>query len=64
MVKAYTVHWTPQAKRDLIPVFNYIARVESLERANYVIDKLIDAGDSVAVFPFKHPKEQRVIKTG
>ena len=37
MVNKYSVYWTPEAKSDLKPIFEYISRVESRRHALYVI---------------------------
>lgn len=57
MVEKYTLYWTPEAKRDLKPIFNYIARSESRERALYVIDGIRTKANETLNFPTKHPHE-------
>ena len=57
MVTKYSLYWTPDAKRDLKPIFDYIARVESRERALYVIAGIREKAKEIVNFPAKHTEE-------
>ena len=57
MVTKYSLYWTPEAKRDLKPIFDYIASVESRERALYVIAGIRAETKEIVIFPTKHPNE-------
>ena len=57
MVNKYSVFWTPEAKSDLKPIFEYISRVESRRRALYVIAGIRGKAKETAIFPTKHAKE-------
>jgi len=39
-LKSYSVRLTIEVEHDLIDLFEYIARKDSVENANYVLDKL------------------------
>ena len=54
MVAKYSLYWTPEAKRDLKPIFAYIASVESQERASYVITGIRAKAKEILDFPTKH----------
>ena len=58
MVAKYSVYWAPAAKSDLKPIFEYISRVESRERALYVIAGIREKAKETANFPFKHAQAQ------
>ena len=57
MVEKYSIYWTPRAKQNVTAIFNYLARVESYERANYVVTGIAEKAAETANFPAKHPKE-------
>ena len=56
---SYVVRWTAAAEHDLEAIADYIAENDSLERAQYVIDKIMDAAGSLTTLPDKgnYPKE-------
>ena len=60
MVTKYSLYWTPEAKRDLKPIFDYIARVESRERALYVIAGIREKAKEIVNFPTKHAEEPHI----
>ena len=60
MVTKYSLHWTSEAKRDLKPIFEYVARVESRERALYVIAGIRAKAKETIKFPTKHAHEPNV----
>ena len=55
----YKVLLTAGAERDLIDLHRYIAEHDSPNRADYVLDKLMDVAESLATFPEhgSHPPE-------
>ena len=55
----YVVRWTADAENDLEAIANYIAGNDSLERAQYVIDKIMGVVGSLTTLPDKgnYPKE-------
>ena len=57
MVKKYFLYWTPEAKKDLKPIFDYIARAESRERALYVINGIMAKAKEIQFIPTKHAHE-------
>jgi plasmid stabilization system protein ParE len=57
VVTKYSLYWTLEAKRDLKPIFDYIMRVESRERALYVIAGIRAKAKETLNFPTKHPLE-------
>ena len=57
MVNKYSIYWTPEAKMDLKPIFEYISCVESRQRALYVIAGIREKAKETANFPTKHAKE-------
>ena len=57
MVKKYSLYWTPEAKSDLKPIFDYISSVESRERALYVINGILTKAKETLNFPTKHAHE-------
>ena len=56
---SYVVQWSADAEHDLEAIADYIAEHDSLERAQYVIDKILDAAGSLTTLPDKgnYPKE-------
>ena len=56
---SYVVRWTADAEHDLEAIADYIAEHDSLERAQYVIDKIMDVVGSLTTLPDKgnFPKE-------
>ena len=57
MVKKYFLYWTPEAKKDLKPIFDYIANVESRERALYVVNGIVAKAREIQNIPTKHARE-------
>ena len=55
----YVVRWSADAEHDLEAIADYIAEHDSLARAQYVIDKILDAAGSLTTLPDKgnYPKE-------
>ena len=62
MVTKFSLYWTREAKRDLKPIFNYISRVESRERALYVIAGIREKAKETINFPTKHAHEPYINK--
>ena len=56
---SYVVRWTAAAEHDLEAIADYIAENASPERAQYVIDKILDAAGLLTTLPDKgnYPKE-------
>ena len=56
---SYVVRWSVDAEHDLEAIADTIAEHDSLERAQYVIDKILDAAGSLTTLPDKgnYPKE-------
>ncbi len=56
---SYVVRWSADAEHDLEAIADYIAEHDSLARAHYVIDKILDAAGSLTTLPDKgnYPKE-------
>jgi plasmid stabilization system protein ParE len=57
VVTKYSLYWTPEAKKDLKPIFDYIMSVESRERALYVIAGIRAKAKETLNFPTKHAHE-------
>lgn len=57
MVTKYSLYWTPEARRDLKPIFDYITKIESKERALYVIAGIRAKAKEILNFPTKHAHE-------
>ena len=55
----YVVRWSADAEHDLEAIADYVAEYDSLERAHYVTDKILDAAGSLTTLPDKgnYPKE-------
>lgn len=55
----YPVRLTAAARRDLEEIHNWISEYDSLESADYVLDRLIDAAHSISTLPHRgtRPKE-------
>ena len=55
----YIVRWSADAEHDLEAIADYIAEHDSLERAQYVIDKIMGLVGSLTALPDKgnFPKE-------
>jgi toxin ParE1/3/4 len=55
----YVVRWSADAECDLVGIADYIAEHDSLERAVFVIDKIMAAVGSLTTLPDKgnYPKE-------
>ena len=62
MVTKYSLYWTSEAKKDLKPIFDYIVRIESRERALYVIDGIRSKAKEILNFPTKHAREPYINK--
>ena len=60
MVTKYSLYWTSEAKKDLKPIFDYITRIESRERALYVIAGIRAKAKEILNFPTKHAHEPYV----
>ena len=60
MVTKYSLYWTPEAKRDLKPIYEYILRIESRERALYVIAGIRAKAKEILNFPTKHAHEPNI----
>ena len=56
---SYKVVMTKDAEADLEDIYNYIADHDSIDNADYVLDELLKATDTLANFPMKGslPKE-------
>ena len=56
---SHVVRWSADAEHDLEAIADTIAEHDSLERANYVIDKIIDAAGSLTTLRDKdnYPQE-------
>ncbi len=50
---------TEGAERDLEDIYDYIAETDSPDKADHVLDRLLEAAESLAAFPERgsHPKE-------
>ena len=46
------VHWTKQARNELIEICDYIAR-DSIENADRVLERVLEAPKILATFPFQ-----------
>ena len=55
----YAVLLTDGAERDLEAIHDYITNYDSQANANYLLDKLLAATESLATFPARgsHPKD-------
>ena len=55
----YSLRITSAAVRDLEEIYDWIAEHDSLESANYVLDRLTETAESVAALPHRgsRPKE-------
>lgn len=55
----YPVFLTPGADQDLTEIYNYIADADSVASANYVLDRLMETGQSLSAFPQRgsYPRE-------
>ena len=55
----YVVRWSADAEHDLETIADYIAEHDSLERAHYVVDKIMGLVGSLTTLPAKgnFPKE-------
>ena len=55
----HVVRWSADAEHDLEAIADYIAEHDSLEHAQYVIDKILDAAGSHTTLPDNgnYPKE-------
>ena len=62
----YVVRWSADAEHDLDTIADYIAEHDSLERAQYVIDKIMGLVGSLTTLPDKgnFPKELEVFGNG
>ena len=58
----YVIRWSADAEHDLETIADYVAEHDSLERAQYVIDKIMDLVGSLTTLPDKgnFPKELEV----
>lgn len=55
----YAVLLTKGAERDLEAIHDYIAELDSCNSAGYVLDRLLEAAETLATFPERgsYPKE-------
>ncbi len=55
----YAVLLTEGAEQDLESIYDYIAEFDSLANADYVLDRLTEAAEGLAIFPERgsYPKE-------
>ena len=58
-MKRHTVLLTTSAERDLGEIVNYISHFDSAASAQHVLDRLMDAAESLATLPERgsHPRE-------
>jgi toxin ParE1/3/4 len=49
----FTVRITSAAYRDLMEIYDWIAEHDSQEKADYVLDRLSEAAESVAALPHR-----------
>ena len=58
-MRRFQVSLTEDAARDLEEIFDYIAEHDDPAKANYVLDRIEEAVESLATFPERgsHPKE-------
>ncbi|HZB88191.1 MAG TPA: type II toxin-antitoxin system RelE/ParE family toxin [Terracidiphilus sp.] len=49
----HAVHITHAAARDLEDIYNWIAEHDSPAKANYVLDRLVKAAESIAALPHR-----------
>ena len=61
-MKKYFLYWTPEAKKDLKPIFDYIVSIESRERALYVINGIMAKAKEIQIIPTKHAREPYINK--
>jgi toxin ParE1/3/4 len=56
---SYKVLLTHGAERDLEAIYDYIAENDTQDNANYVLNKLVEAAETLAAFPERgsYPKE-------
>ena len=59
----YEVLLTEGAERDLEEIYNHIAEFDSPDRADYVLDRLLEVAGRLAAFPDRgpHPKELQAL---
>ena len=57
--RKYEVMLTEGAEQDIESIYDYIAEFDSKTNANYVLDRLLEVVESLAVFPDRgtYPKE-------
>lgn len=56
----YEVRITSAAWRDLEEIHTWIAEHDSPEKADYVLDRLSEAADSIAEFPHRGPRPKEL----
>lgn len=54
---------TEGAERDLEEIYNHIAEFDSLEKADYVLNRLLEVAERLATFPDRgpHPRELQAL---
>ena len=59
----YEVLITQGAERDLEEIYDHIAEFDSPEKADYVLNRLLEAAERLATFPDRgpHPKELQAL---
>ena len=59
----YEVLITQGAERDLEDIYDHIAEFDSLEKAEYVLSRLLEVAERLATFPDRgpHPKELQAL---
>ena len=56
---SYKVLLTHSAERDLEAIYDYIAENDTPANANYVLDKIMEAAETLVIYPERgsHPRE-------
>lgn len=59
----YEVLITAGAERDLEEIYEHIAEFDSLEKADYVLNRLLEVAERLATFPDRgpHPRELQAL---
>ena len=55
---------TDGAERDLEAIYDYIAESDSPARANHVLERLLDAAESLAAFPERGSRPKELLGLG
>ncbi|NTV02767.1 MAG: type II toxin-antitoxin system RelE/ParE family toxin [Chlorobiaceae bacterium] len=59
----YRIYLSADALSDIFDIWNYVARTESLQKADYLLEKLQETCRSLEEFPERrhvHPELERV----